>query len=357
MKVPATGRDHGVDQTVRVVVAWMLLLSVCPSAQSPDAQQTDATQPGVQHTAARQPGARQSDHESGAALSPAAYRAELDRLLVVIDRIDGRPAEVPRVIESLPESWRVEAGRDRFTVATAWLRRDLESVRRAPNPQSVARIRGRLQRLRDELVAYEEAPLDRADQRAHLNSVLARPEFAGVHGPTWFDGLRQRALSFLVDLLDRVIGSSSIPAFGRVAVWTLVGLAMLVVAIVIYRTLRRTTRARTIRPEEMPVSAKSWTIWLAEARAAAAASAWRDAVRLAYWAGVSFLESRRLWPPDRARTPREYMRLLPKGYAQRPVLASLTTTFERVWYAKQEADAETFATVVATLEELGCRPS
>ena len=244
------------------------------------------------------PGAQQTNPESNAALSPAAYRAELDRLLVVIDRIEGRPADIPRLIESLPASWRVEDGRDQFTVTTAWLQRDLESVRRAPNPQSVARIRGRLLRLRDELVAYEESPLDLADQRAHLNSVLARPEFSGVHGPTWFDRLRQRALSFLVDLLDRMIGSSNIPAIGRFVVWTLVGLAMLVVAIVIFRTLRRTTRVGTIRPEEMPVSAKSWTIWLAEARAAAAASAWRDAVRLGLLGGrlVS-----RVSPPVAAR--------------------------------------------------------
>jgi len=362
MTDPASGcRESGLDLRVRAALASMLLLFTCLVTQtsvaaSPAARQTGAASPGALLPGTQQ-AAPQATSQASATLTPAAYRAELDRLLEAIDRIEASPTEIPRVIESIPESWRLEAGRDRFTVATSWLQRDLESIRRAPSSQSLARIRGRLQRLRDELAAYEEPPRDLADERARLDAVLARPEFAGVHGQTWFDRLRQRALSFLVDLLDRVIGSSNIPTVGRVVVWVLVGLAALVVVVFIYRTLRTGARVAAVRPGEAAVSAKDWTVWLAEARAAAATAAWRDAVRLAYWAGISFLESRRLWPPDRARTPREYLKLLPQTHETRPTLASLTTTFERVWYAKREADAETFATAVAALEELGCRSS
>jgi len=107
----------------------------------------------------------------------------------------------------------------------------------------------------------------------------------------------------------------------------------------------------------MPISAKAWTAWLDEARLAAAEERWRDAVRLSYWTSISFLEGRRLWPPDRARTPREYLRLLPATSEHRPPLASLTGRFERVWYAEHAADRGSYDEAVADLETLGCRSS
>jgi hypothetical protein len=62
-----------------------------------------------------------------------------------------------------------------------------------------------------------------------------------------------------------------------------------------------------------------------------------------------------MWPPDRARTPREYLRLLPWSSGYQPALTALTRDFEVVWYGKQEADAQAFSRALERLEQLGCR--
>jgi uncharacterized protein DUF4129 len=121
-----------------------------------------------------------------------------------------------------------------------------------------------------------------------------------------------------------------------------------------YRTIRSSAAHETILAGPLPVSAKEWTVWLAEARAAANRGDWRDAIHLAYWCSISYLEARGVWRPDRARTPREYLRLMPPSSADRPALAALTQGFELVWYGMQDADADAFAQALAQLKKLGC---
>jgi hypothetical protein len=57
-----------------------------------------------------------------------------------------------------------------------------------------------------------------------------------------------------------------------------------------------------------------------------------------YWAAISRLESRRLWPADRARTPREYLALIASEDPRRAGLLQLTSAFERFWYGGRPAD-------------------
>jgi hypothetical protein len=94
---------------------------------------------------------------------------------------------------------------------------------------------------------------------------------------------------------------------------------------------------------------------MAEARAAAAKGEWRDAIHLAYWAGISFLERQGHWKPDRARTPREYLRLLSSASEHRDTLTGLTRIFEVTWYAKRGANEAAFSQTLAALEKLGCQ--
>jgi hypothetical protein len=74
-----------------------------------------------------------------------------------------------------------------------------------------------------------------------------------------------------------------------------------------------------------------------DARRAAAAGSWREAIHLVYWAAISRLESKRLWPADRARTPREYLALVAAEDPRKGSLAHLTQTFERFWYGGRPA--------------------
>jgi hypothetical protein len=93
--------------------------------------------------------------------------------------------------------------------------------------------------------------------------------------------------------------------------------------------------------------------WLNEAREAASRGEYRVAVRLAYWGAISGLERSGVWKPDRARTPREYLKLA-RGSRYEPTLHPLTRDFERVWYAKQPATEADFLACIARVEELGC---
>jgi hypothetical protein len=138
-------------------------------------------------------------------------------------------------------------------------------------------------------------------------------------------------------------------------VWSLVGVAVLALAWFVYREMKRNARLETIMPEVLPVSAKQWRVWLEEAQAAAAKGLWRDAVHLAYWGGISFLEESGMWRPDQARTPREYLRLLPADSHHREALSTLTRQLEVTWYGNQPAGSETFADTLTHLEEMGCR--
>jgi hypothetical protein len=83
---------------------------------------------------------------------------------------------------------------------------------------------------------------------------------------------------------------------------------------------------------------------------------WREAIHLVYWAAIARLESRRLWPADRARTPREYLALIAPEDPRRAGLAALTGSFERTWYggrAAIENDYRQAEAIAASLIEGG----
>jgi len=90
-------------------------------------------------------------------------------------------------------------------------------------------------------------------------------------------------------------------------------------------------------PAPGAASARDWQLWLEDAQRAANSGLWREAIHFVYWAAISRLESRRLWPADRARTPREYLALVDAGDPRKPGLSQLTHTFERVWYGGRDA--------------------
>jgi hypothetical protein len=105
--------------------------------------------------------------------------------------------------------------------------------------------------------------------------------------------------------------------------------------------LERHWRIRLIPESTEPAagaaSARDWQLWLADARRADDDGLWREAIHFVYWATISRLESKRLWPADRARTPREYLALVASSNPRKPQLATLTRSFERVWYGGHAA--------------------
>jgi hypothetical protein len=296
----------------------------------------------------------QNDASPTDSLTVSQYITELDRLASSSKGLS-KPEEVPDLLNSIPPVWRVQSGQDVFEVRSDWLRELLNDWQRDPDHDTLDEISERLITLRSEAASFQNPSTDDPSQRMLLDRILAGQEFGDVHGETWLDRLKQRALLFLFSLLERAFGSSAIPTIGKVIVYGLVALTVAGLGYWMYRTIQNNAGVEAVAIGVLPVSSKGWKIWLAEARRAAESGQWRDAIHLAYWCGISFLEGEEMWRPDTARTPREYLRLLPPASHHRETLRSLTRTFELVWYGNEQADASMFSETLAQLEELGCQ--
>ena len=296
-----------------------------------------------------------ADSTGGNALTTAEYRAELDRLHFATQQLNSSGSPTPEALRHLPQSWRVQAGQQEFEIFTEGLQRDVRRYEQEKNAANGIAIRRRLEGLTREIDGFEKPPADVSASRSELNSILAGREFRDVSGPSWFDQMKQRLLEFIFRILSHVIRAASIPTVGKTFVYVLMGIALAALLYIAYRSIFRSQELEEVIPRDLPVSAKEWAIWLGEARAAATKGEWRDAIHLAYWAGISFLERQGFWKPDRARTPREYLRLLSSASEQRETLVALTRIFELAWYAKRDASEQTFSETLAELEKLGCR--
>jgi hypothetical protein len=291
----------------------------------------------------------------GRTFSVPEYIAELDHLSALAGEVRQTPSAADTAIDELRGGWKVEAEGREFKIDTGWMVDQFEKLKKDSGRDVRDELVQRLKGLKYDAENFQQSPSDSSVARGALTQILARSEFHQVHGPTWFDRLKYRILMWLVRLLSRLFGASSAPTVGRILVWTLVTVAVIVTAFFVYKTIRQSARIESIVPQVVPISAKSWRVWMEEAQDAATKGLWREAVHLAYWAGISFLEQGGMWKPDKARTPREYLRLLPEGSERRGPLSNLTRKLELTWYGNQPAGPETFSQIVTLLENLGCQ--
>jgi hypothetical protein len=178
-------------------------------------------------------------------------------------------------------------------------------------------------------------------QRAALEQVLAGREFRGLSRTSPTQTLAEKIDNWLNSLFAGAaqLGARA-PWLGHAVV---IGFFILVCVGLVWGLLQMERRWRIrLTPEKMvPVadapSTRDWQLWLDDARKAAATGLWREAIHFVYWAAISRLESRRLWPSDRARTPREYLTLLAIEDPRRAGLTALTRSFERTWYGGRPA--------------------
>ena len=219
-----------------------------------------------------------------------------------------------------------------------------ESVR-PPRPTTTQLLKDAETRLAQELAqtgaATATAPAHDWE-RATLHQVLAGREFRNLEETTAKDTVLEKLGTWLNQVFAGAAKLTAHAAWvGRAIVWgfiltVCVGLAWLLIQ------LERKGRIRLAPESGGPApgaaSARDWQLWLEDARKAAAASQWREAIHFVYWAAISRLEARRLWPADRARTPREYLALVAAADPRRTGLAALTGSFERIWYGGRAAD-------------------
>jgi len=276
-----------------------------------------------------------------------------------VDSLATHPEDIARTSASIPESLVVNTGNAEITVSLRDLKDDLAALNRANAEKRLAILRqitSYLQTLSEEAERYDQSSdLNAAHKK--LSDILARPEFHRVRGPSVRDILVAKVINWLRRVLAKMVfGGSTKTNWFSILIYSLIIAAMALLAIWTVRRLRRREdepAGREIVP--FAPSARGWRAWLSEARLMAQQEDWRNAVHLAYWAGISFLESGGAWKPNRARTPREYLRLMGTRRPEYPSLAALTRKFEIIWYGNRAASAQDFQETMGQLERLGCR--
>ncbi len=193
-------------------------------------------------------------------------------------------------------------------------------------------------------------------QRATMRQVLAGPDFRNLEQPTVSDALLEKLGAWLNRLFASAAKlQSRSPWIGRLIV---LGFILLVCVALGWGLLQLERRWRTrlapehIAPAPGAPSSRDWQHWLDDARRAAAQGQWREAIHFLYWAAIARLEAKRLWPADRARTPREYLALVAANDPRKPGLAQLTRSFERIWYGGQPASEPDYQCAESLVEQL-----
>lgn len=230
-----------------------------------------------------------------------------------------------------------------------WLRALLELAgnRTISSGDAAPMLRAATERLQlEESEALGAPATSHVAERNALTTILHRAEFRRADR-----SLTQRVLEAVAIWINRRLSrlveySAHRRWLALLLEWGVVALACLGLG---YWCLRQARRARGLevrerqRVEDMPAM-RNWERLRQDAEQAAHQQRWRDAVRSYYWATIARLESRGLWPADRARTPREYLRLVLPGNARHDDLRRLTQCFETCWYGSETAtqpDCET----------------
>jgi len=208
-------------------------------------------------------------------------------------------------------------------------------------------------RLARDLAQIDAAPAAspaHTQERETMTQVLADPSFRNLEEApaaqeSLLDKIGRWMRHWIRRVIDRIVASISKVVsrsvwLGRLMLWGLI-LGVCVGLVWGLLQLERGWRTRLVPEGAFPgagaASARDWQLWLEDARKAAARGQWREAIHFLYWASISRLESRRLWPADRARTPREYLALVAAEDPRKAGLATLTGSFERIWYGGRAA--------------------
>ncbi|HVG90044.1 MAG TPA: DUF4129 domain-containing protein [Alphaproteobacteria bacterium] len=292
-------------------------------------------------------------------LSIGAYQQQLQGIVSQVESLESHPENAGTVVASIPDEVSVATSSGEIKVSYKVLKDSLAAVAAADESKRPALLRQAQQYARSMNSAaeeYDKRAADRGPAKQKLEEILSRSEFK-TKGPSAKDALLARIYYWIARWLSKIIfkGQASFDLM-RLIIYLAVGAAA---TLLLLWTIRRLRRPQEDLPQREIIpfapSARSWRAWLADARAQAQQEDWRNAIHLAYWAGISYLEEHGAWKPNRARTPREYLRLIGKAASQYPVLAALTRKLETVWYGYGTAAEADFDEALGQLEKLGCR--
>ncbi len=234
-------------------------------------------------------------------------------------------------------------------------------------PRRLERAR---ERLKQDLVQASPEALKRpaasanSSQRQALTTILAGREYrSATIGPTLKDRILEKIARWLNKAINKLVDVGSKSKWIGVSAEVTFVVALCVGLVWFLMRLDKQGRfghaLLSAGSGSGAPSERDWQLWLKDARDAAALGAWREAIHFTYWASISRMESSGLWSADRARTPREYLALLPEENSQRfelrGRLIALTRSFERTWYGGRPAVEADFEQAQQLAAALGAR--
>lgn len=292
-------------------------------------------------------------------LSPAEYRQQLHDFDIRVEQLKDHPDQTVKFLAEIPDGVSINDNSHQYSISYAWLKGQLRQFLRADiktRSTFLQKIQERLHVLDQQAQAYVKADADSGAAKRKLDEILSRREFRKAHGPGALAIWWEKLMRWISKLLNRhSVNGSTTEDLLHILVYVAVAVAFSMFAIWLKRRLDRPRGQFEREIVPFAPSARGWRTWLTEARDAAQQGDWRNGVHLAYWAGISFLEEHGAWRPDRARTPREYLRMLGTRKPEYPTLSALTRKFEIIWYGHREASAADFQETLGQLENLGCR--
>ena len=309
-------------------------------------------------------------------ISPDECKQELDRLRMVVEvcaREMQQPTTAPKACDpSLvgPDEI-VPVGSGKRRLQYDWLRdslRQAAAAERAKHEQSaitnpssgLGDARARLEQMTQELASPPAGlyvPVNVANIRRQLDAILESGDYPQAKPPSYLERIWNDFVRWLLRVIINAMPSSSSSS----AIYFL-ELAVIAIpcGLLIWWFIRRLQVQRLGLPRDsVPTasapSALDWQEWLEQGQKLGREGRWREAIHHVYWAAISCLESRRHWPADRTRTPREYLGLLSENPETRADLFSLTKSFEHSWYGELPAGEKDFAEACGMLERIAAR--
>ena len=280
------------------------------------------------------------------------YRNELDRYAGATQQ----PSQIRQLQDSLPRVWVVRVGEKRLEVPTDPIRSQLQQLHSGNSQGGTRELRSLLNGMKEEAaeMGRSEGRLSPAKAQATLEEILRRKEFRSARGPSDMEILTARISRWLVENLARLLSKLPLGArTGNIVVWSVMVLAFLALCAMASKWIIGWQPAEAAKPVA-PSAPSDARQWVQEALAAAQRGDYRAALHCAYWAVIARLEDLGRLSRDRARTPRESLRLLESQPGDHGVLHALTGIFERVWYGYRAASEADWAGAKEMLEKIGC---
>jgi hypothetical protein len=257
------------------------------------------------------------------------------------------------VREALPEHQSVQTSEGVYNVDNAWLHEALKQFKSASAEERPTKLAQVIERLKAvaERVEPGESPTAPANDRAKLESILARPEYATeAQGPNALSRLiiefARWLQQFLPDRPQLKAGNSRwMTTFAQIMVVLVAAVVIFYVARILLRRFKPARRRRTakkreprivlgerLEPEDTAVDL------LAEAEALARGGDVRAAIRKAYIALLVELGDRKVITLAQHKTNRDYLNSVRNVPPLHQTMGGLTNSFERHWYGFIEAN-------------------